>query len=415
MTDNDTKVKTQGAKKTVLFVAEAVTLAHFGRIMTLARSLDPAHYHIVVAADPRYLSLEQPFPFDFEPIWTIPGEQFAQALADGSAVYSVSTLSKYVEEDRRVLAKVKPDLVVGDFRLSLAVSAPLTGVPYAAVVNAYWSPYATISYPVPDLPFTKILGLTLGQKLFNAVRPLAFALHARPLNTVRRRYGLAPIGNDLRKAYTWADYTLYADIAELVPCERLPASHRYLGPVLWSTKTALPTWWDQLPDNRPVVFASPGSSGETGLLARVVDALSGLPITLLVATAGREKLSKTRDNVFVADYLPLDAAVNNSSLVICNGGSLTTYQALANGIPILGLTTNMDQQLNMQAIEQAGLGISLRAGPSNITQICHATATLLRAEHYRSAARRITECFAEYDCAQRFRGVVKEILGAPRA
>ncbi len=145
MTNRSITTTKTDAKKTILFVAEAVTLAHFGRMMTLARSLDPAKYRIVVASDPRYLSLEQPFPFDFKPIWTIPGTQFTRALAKGKVVYGTKTLARYIDDDLQLLATIKPDLVVGDFRLSLAVSAPLAAVPYAAVVNAYWSPFANIT------------------------------------------------------------------------------------------------------------------------------------------------------------------------------------------------------------------------------------------------------------------------------
>ena len=404
-TKNDTR-------KTILFVAEAVTLAHFGRMMTLARSLDPTEYHIVVASDPRYLSLEQPFPFDFEPIWTIPGAQFAQALAKGKAVYDTKTLARYIDDDLQLLATTKPDLVIGDFRLSLAISAPLAAVPYAGVVNAYWSPFANIRYPVPDLPFTKILGLTLGQHIFNALRPFAFALHARPLNTLRRRHGLAPIGNDLRQVYTWADHTLYADIPELVPCEGLPANHHYLGPVQWSTKTALPVWWEQLPRDKPIVFASPGSSGEDNLLTKVIETLSELPVTLIAATAGRGDVPKTQvsENVFISDYLPIQAAISKSQLIICNGGSLSTYEALIAGVPVLGLTSNLDQQLNMQAVKQAGAGIALRSGSSSIAQIKQTVEALLNNSNYQSAAQGIARILSHYDCEQGFRDIVQKIV-----
>ena len=399
-------------KKTVLFVAEAVTLAHFGRMMTLARSLNPEQYRIVVASDPRYLHLEQPFPFEFEPIWTIPGPQFSQSLAQGKVVFDTKTLSRYVEDDLQLLATVKPDLVVGDFRLSLAISAPLTAVPYAAVVNAYWSPFAKITYPVPDLPFTRILGLTLGQRIFNAVRPLAFALHARPLNTLRRRHGLAPIGNDLRKVYTWADHTLYADIPELIPCEGLPANHHYLGPVQWSTNTALPTWWDQLPQEKPIIFASPGSSGQDDLLPTVIQALSGLPATLIAASAGQSDISKleTPENVFVSDYLPIKTAIGNSQLIICNGGSLSTYEALAAGVPVLGLTSNLDQQLNMQAVEHIGAGIALRNRSKSIAQTKQAIETLLNNRRYQSAAQETANVLSHYDSENSFRDIVNKIL-----
>jgi UDP:flavonoid glycosyltransferase YjiC (YdhE family) len=172
-------------KPVVLLVAEAVTLAHFARIVTLAKALDPDRYEVVVASDPRYFNLETPLGCAFHPIRSIPSAEFAQALAKGQPLYSVETLTRYVEDDLELLDRVQPDLVIGDFRLSLAVSAPLRHIPYAAVVNAYWSPYADIKYPVPDLPMTRILGVALGQKLFDLVRPVAFAMHARPLNRVR--------------------------------------------------------------------------------------------------------------------------------------------------------------------------------------------------------------------------------------
>ena len=333
-------------------------------------------------------------------------------MAQGKVVFDTKTLSRYVEDDLQLLATVKPDLVVGDFRLSLAISAPLTAVPYAAVVNAYWSPFAKITYPVPDLPFTRILGLTLGQRIFNAVRPLAFALHARPLNTLRRRHGLAPIGNDLRKVYTWADHTLYADIPELIPCEGLPANHHYLGPVQWSTNTALPTWWDQLPQEKPIIFASPGSSGQDDLLPTVIQALSGLPATLIAASAGQSDISKleTPENVFVSDYLPIKTAIGNSQLIICNGGSLSTYEALAAGVPVLGLTSNLDQQLNMQAVEHIGAGIALRNRSKSIAQTKQAIETLLNNRRYQSAAQETANVLSHYDSENSFRDIVNKIL-----
>ena len=168
-------------KPVILLVAEAVTLAHFGRIATLAKALASSAYEIAVASDPRYIGLEPSLERAFHPIRSIPSAEFARALAQGKPLYSVETLTRYVEDDLTLLDKLKPDLVIGDFRLSLAVSAPLREIPYAAVVNAYWSPFASTHYPVPDLPMTRIVGVRLAQKLFDTVRPIAFARHARQL------------------------------------------------------------------------------------------------------------------------------------------------------------------------------------------------------------------------------------------
>lgn len=397
-------------KPVILLVAEAVTLAHFARIAALAKTLDAARYEVVVAADPRYVELEASLGCAFHPIRSIPSAEFAQALARGKPLYDVKTLTQYVEDDLALLDLIKPDLVVGDFRLSLAVSAPLRQIPYAAVVNAYWSPYADITYPVPDLPMTRILGVPIAQKLFNLARPIAFALHARPLNQVRRRYGLPPMGHDLRAAYTWGDYTLYADVPELVPTRPLPANHRYLGPPLWSARVPLPEWWSRLPQNKPMVLLTLGSSGRADLLPMALSALSELPVTVIAATAGKIDLADVPANAFVADYLPLDAAVQRSRLVICNGGSLTTYQALASGVPILGICSNMDQLLNMDAIERLGAGVSLRAARVRPDQLKAAVQTLLDLPAYAQATARAGERFRQVDAGQRFREFVAEVL-----
>ena len=396
----------------ILLVAEAVTLAHFARIVALAKVLDAARYDVVVASDPRYADLETALGCGFRPIRSISSADFSQALARGKPLYGAETLNQYVEDDLALLDLVKPDLVVGDFRLSLAVSAPLRKIPYAAMVNAYWSPYADISYPVPDLPMTRILGVALAQKMFDLVRPIAFASHARPLNQVRRRYGLAPLGHDLRKAYSWGDYTLYADMPGLIPMRPLPFNHRYLGPPLWSARVALPDWWEYLPQDKPVVLVTLGSSGQADSLPMVLSALSGLPITVIAATAGKIELTDVPGNAFVADYLPLDLAVARSSLVVCNGGSLTSYQALASGVPVLGICSNMDQLLNMNAIEQAGAGLGLRAARLKPAQLLKAVPMLLDTPAYAQAAMRAGERSRQADAGQGFRAFVDEVLGA---
>ncbi len=398
-------------KPVILLVAEAVTLAHFARIVALAKALDGDRYEVVVASDLRYTDLESPLGSAFQPIRSIPSADFAQALARGKPLYSAETLGRYVEDDLALLDRVKPDLVVGDFRLSLAVSAPLRRIPYAAVVNAYWSPYANIAYPVPDLPMTRILGVAAAQKLFDLARPVAFALHARPLNRVRRRYGLPSLGSDLRTVYSWGDYTLYADVPELVPMRAMPANHRHIGPPLWSARVHLPEWWDHLPQDKPVVLLTLGSSGRADLLPMALSVLSGLPVTVIAATAGMIDLADLPANAYVADYLPLDRAIQRARLVVCNGGSLTTYQSLAFGVPILGICSNMDQLLNMDAIDRIGAGLSLRAARVRPGPLQASALKLLENPAYARAATQAGERFGQVDAGQRFREFVAEVVG----
>lgn len=397
-------------KPVILLVAEAVTLSHFARIVTLAKQLDPSRYEVIVASDPRYIELEAPLEFTFYPIHSIPSPEFTEALAQGRPLYTFETLTRYVEDDLALLDSVKPDLVVGDFRLSLAVSAPLRKITYASVVNAYWSPFADIIYPIPDLPITRILGVRLAQKLFNIVRPIAFALHATPLNRVRHRFGLPSLGWDLRSAYTWGDYTLYADIPEMVPIRNLPAHHYYLGPVLWSTQTPLPEWWNRVPEDKPIIFLTLGSSGPADFLPTALSALSSLPVTIIVATAGKIALANVSTNVFITDYLPMDLAIRRSQLVISNGGSLTGYQALASGVPMIGLCSNMDQLLNTGEMERVGASLTFRIAKTSSANLVAATITMLDNPIYAQAARRMSQTLMQVDVGRRFQETVAHIL-----
>ncbi len=396
-------------KTTILFFAEAVTLAHVARPVVLAESLDTRYFDVHLAHHPRFRMLLGELNLTEHDIHSISPQQFMGALAKGRPLYEQTTLAAYVEEDLRLIAAIRPDIIVGDFRLSLAVSAELAGVPYVALSNAYWSPYCRQRYIVPDLPFTRILGPSLAQLVFSAVRPFAFALHCLPMNRLRRSYGLSSLGFDLREIYTHADYTLYADVPDLFEKKNLPENHRFIGPLVWSPKTPLPEWWHDLPDIRPIVYVTLGSSGRATLLSALISALGQLDITALVSTAGVEFRDSVPENVYLADYLPGEDAVKISSLVICNGGSPTTHQALAQGVPVLGLAGNLDQYLNMAICCQAGVGRLLRAGSTDPQEMARMMTMLLLEPSYRQAAVKLSKSFAIHNSKSEFCRIINEI------
>lgn len=381
----------------ILFIAEAVTLAHLTRPLLLARSLDPERFEIHFACAPGHERFLDGAGFAVRQIRTVPSRQFLIAMAKGFHVFSRQTLLDYVEEDLRILEEVDPDLVVGDLRHSLAVSAKLRKVPHVAIANIHWSPFASIKrFPVPENPLVKILGIRGTGVFLRLFQPVLLSIYARPLNQVRRRYGLPPVG-DMRNVMTFGDYTLYPDMPSLFPTHGLPSNHRFIGPILWSPNVALPSWWNSVPRDKPCIYVTLGASGQVKYLPLLVKALSDLPATLLVATAGRLSLSDLPENVFAADFLPGMEAARRSSLVVCNGGSATAYQALDRGIPVLGIAYNIDQYLTMSAIAQKGAGVLLRSGRLTPTAVREAAQRILTVREYRTAAAKIAEECALYD------------------
>lgn len=348
--------------KRVLFFAEAVTLAHVARPAVLAGSLDLRLYEVVVACSPTHQHFFGDAPFRRAPLVSISSERFVDALASGRPLYDAETLRDYVKDDLATIERFKPDLVVGDFRLSLSVSCRLAQIPYGTVTNAYWSPYLlNRHYPLPVLPLTRLLPIPVARVVFDRVRPLAFALHCRALNQVRGEHGLDSLGNDLRRAYTDADHALYADPPGLFPLSPLPDHHVHLGPLLWSPPLELPAWWADVPTDRPALYLTLGSSGGAAALRQAVRAVSGMPVSVMVATAGAEISIPPSGNIYTARYLPGLEAARRAQVVVCNGGSPTSHQALAAGVPVIGIASNMDQFLNMSAIAEAGAGTLLRA------------------------------------------------------
>lgn len=397
-------------RRRVLFIAEAVSLAHMARPFVLAQWLDPARYEVCLAADSRYDHLFPVPAFERLPLNSISSQSFLEVLAKGKPIYRTSTLRRYVEEDLDLFRAWSPDLIVGDFRLSLAVSAREAGIPYVTITNAYWSPYARQRYPIPEHVTARLLGVPVAQALFRVLRPAIFAGHTIPLNRVRRTWGQSSLGLDLRRVYTDADHVLYADIPDYIDMPGLPDTHRFLGAILWSPRNPKPDWWDALPDDRPLVYVSPGSSGDARLLPNVLGALAGMPVTIIAATAGRDVAGVAGPNIHLAPFLPGTEAAARADLVICNGGSMTTQQALVAGKPVLGICSNLDQYLNMQAVAAAGAGAMLRAGKANRSVVRVTVERLLADRVCREAAQRMADRYRDYDTNECFHTVIEQVI-----
>lgn len=376
------------SRKRILLFAEAVTLAHVARPICFARGLDRSRYTVAIAAAPWAAPHVTAEGLEHLHLDSIEPSAFLAALSKGTRLYDVPTLHRYVQNDAELIETFRPDLIVGDFRLSLSVSARRARVPYLSISSAYWSPhYTSQRWTVPVLPLTRRLPLGLAQMLFSAARPLAFASHCGPLNALRRRYGMPGLPRDLRRVYTDADEVAYSDLPELFPIYPLPPAHRFLGPVLWEPSVPRPNWWDAVPGDRPQIYLTMGSSGDAALLPRIVRALSSLRVSLVVASAGPMLDGGLPENVHVADYLPGIELAQRCRLVICNGGNLTTYQAIAGGAMVLGIAGNLDQFLNMQAVERAGIGRMLRADRLNVLRLRDAVEEMIGDSRMHDAVR----------------------------
>jgi UDP:flavonoid glycosyltransferase YjiC (YdhE family) len=393
-------------RKRILFVGEAVSLAHVARPLALARSLNPDQYEIHFACDVRYRSFIDPLHhIHYWPVRSIQSASAIKAADRGGFVLQKKDIESYISQEMSLFGKIRPSLIVGDLRHTLSISAELSHVKYATLTNAYWSPYRVLGFdPIARFPMRSVIR----KKIIGALMPWKQQSASASFNSVRKKYGLSLLTGYCNLA-THGDYTLYADPPDFIQTMQMPSQHLFLGPVLWEPETPKPSWWQTWDPNLPLIYVTLGSTGNVKRLPEIMRVLQEFPVTVVVATAGRIQVKEMPRNVYAADYLPGMEISRLASVVVCNGGSTTAYQALSQGTPVVGIWSNIDQYLNMMTIEAAGAGICCNASDHDLQKIHRVIGTVLRDLRYRIRAGELAEKFRAYDACERFQQFVQGV------
>jgi UDP:flavonoid glycosyltransferase YjiC (YdhE family) len=174
-------------------------------------------------------------------------------------------------------------------------------------------------------------------------------------------------------------------------------------------RVSLPAFWDELGRDRPMIYATLGSSGAAYAVPPVLEALGGMDVDVVFSTAARVTPKNPPRNVRVVEMIPGDLAARKAAVVVCNGGASTGYQALAEGTPIVGIPSNVDQFLAATAMRDAGAGVLLRASTVTPSKVRAAVERVMREESFKQTAQRVAASFAGFDPHARFRAVIDEV------
>jgi UDP:flavonoid glycosyltransferase YjiC (YdhE family) len=162
---------------------------------------------------------------------------------------------------------------------------------------------------------------------------------------------------------------------------------------------ALPAWWNG--DGRPLVYLTFGSVVPQmpffpGVYRAAIDALSGLPVRVLV-TIGRHRdpaeLGPLPANTHVEQWVPQADVMPHAAAMACHGGFGTVRAGLTAGIPMAVLPLFADQPYNAHRVVRAGAGVGL-AGGAVLDGLGAAVRLLLDDPSYRGVARRIARDLA---------------------
>lgn len=355
----------------ILFLSEAVSLAHVGRPLTLAQEAFKNGYEVHFAcADGTLKKINAaPNQFTVHSLHTISGDTFYNRVNQGKFFYTFDELRKYIEVEIDLIKKIDPALIISDFRLTSAISAKLTDKPLLNLSNAYWSPFYSCPFPAPNFGLFKFLSEKHSQFIFNMMRPIAFKTFGKELNQIREFYGLKK-KSDFRELYTDGTFTGYMDLPNFVNLEKLPPNHFYLGPIAWNPNISTDIF---LPEDKNFIYISMGSTGDQNSLSIILRSvlqkgakaiLSG--VSTSEANHLYQEIPDLKANSVIVPLINAEKILDHCNLTICHGGSGTVYQSLSHGVPVMCLPKNPDQSLVSMAIVEKNLGRYL--SPKNATK-----------------------------------------------
>ncbi|MBL7689222.1 MAG: hypothetical protein JNJ49_14395 [Bdellovibrionaceae bacterium] len=402
----------------ILFMAESATLAHVVRLLTLADSLELPRSSIHFATASHYRNWIEARGMSFVPLQCQDTGAFQQKLDQGRSVIDKHLLSAQVKEDIEILNSIRPQIVVGDFRLSLAISARSLHIPYLGIANSYWTRLTPGKMPLPELSFLKPIGRSISELLFKASRelivPHILQRHADDFNIVRAQYGMTPY-RSIIDAYTDADWIGFADASEVVtPSSQFGSRYTMLGPLNGRVDCPQPSWWNELNDDQPIVYLNLGSSGKHELAPLLIEALSELPIQIIAGSiepTERPISYSSGAKLFSARVLPGDAVCQKAQVVICNGGAPSSYQALAAGRPVIGITRNMDQALNMQSMSPFSFVRTFSAWDCPLGEITSCTKEFMNHQTIHDDAQAFKTRLLAYDHKALFKQALMKTVG----
>lgn len=401
---------------TILVMLDGNWLSHVSRPFEIAKALRREGHHVLFAGDGAYMRLPREAGFEIRPLATVAPEQIMRNARQGRLrFYEDRHLAQLVPAEEALLAEIRPDVVLGDFRPSLSVSCELAQIPLAAVLNAGWTNHYGVRRPAPEhSAFTRWLGGWLATWMMPSIEAAVLWADGAPFRRYRRKRGLRPRGNVLEH---WrGDLNLIVDTPEYGPSlDTLPRDHRYIGPIVWEPEMEPPTWIDNLDPGRPTIYFTMGSTGHAHFFDTFIDYARSSDYQIVMTTAGMVEPTGLPANVFACDFAPGTLLMEKSDLVVCHGGNGTIYQAMAAGVPIVGIPTLIDQDFNMARVVDLGLGFVVPERRFRTETLRAAIDEVLGEERYRARAREASAAVAEFDAPQTAAQLIADLAEAAGA
>ncbi|WP_285116082.1 nucleotide disphospho-sugar-binding domain-containing protein [Leifsonia sp. fls2-241-R2A-40a] len=171
----------------------------------------------------------------------------------------------------------------------------------------------------------------------------------------------------------------------------------FFGPVSRTqpSDSALPAWWSDLDDGRPVLHVTQGTVANRDLgdlVLPTIRALAQDDVWVVASTGGRPVADLGTGlpaNARVASYLPYDRLLPRTAAYVTNGGYGGIHYAMEHGVPIVVAGTTEDKAEVSARVAWSGVGIRLGTNRPEPGAVAQAVRTVLRDRTYAERSARI--------------------------
>jgi UDP:flavonoid glycosyltransferase YjiC (YdhE family) len=139
----------------------------------------------------------------------------------------------------------------------------------------------------------------------------------------------------------------------------------YSGPLLHYNHLNTPKWYNETKElDGNFIYLSMGSSSLTlyPLLLKKLARIYGDKPNIYIITnttyiiSAKQKRPQLPSNFFITNMASAEVMLSLADITICHGGKGTIYHSILNGVPLLGIPQQAEQEMNLIRIKELGLG-----------------------------------------------------------
>lgn len=301
-------------------------------------------------------------------------------------------LNKLVSDWRKLIATVRPDLIIADHSPCALLAARIEGVPCVTFGTGFFLPLDQT--PLPNLRLSP--EIDLDQQAADEDRVL------RNANAILQSAGLPKLSR-LTQLYADVPDKILTTFAEL---DHFPNrnSGRYCG--VWRTagvgrRFAWPAGL------RPRVFAYLKDAPGTLDVVRFLAASGHATMLFAPQLADRVKPPINATLGFSATPLEMEQVRSECDFAVLNANHATAAEILLAGKPILSVPITLEQGLLARRIAAQGLGLAVPLG--NPQHFAAAYRQMTTDPRYTQAAQRFAQKYAAYDSQKAIEDVITRL------